>query len=395
MTEKRLILKAGREKSILKRHPWIFSGAILRIEGDPAPGETVEIRTSGGEFLARAALSPRSQIVARVWSLNPDEAVEREFFRKKIFQALERRRCLGLLSENGAARLIYSESDGLPGLIVDKYAGVLVMQCTSVGVEYHKETISDLLMELTGADSLFERSDAESRILEGLPPASGLLMGKPLPETVEFVEGSLDFEADVRNGHKTGFYLDQKDNRECLRGLAGGKEVLDCFCYTGGFTLNALAGKAASVVSVDSSETALEAARRNLALNGLGEENCRWLKDDVFQTLRRFCEERRRFDLAILDPPKFAQNMGQVDQALRGYKDINRLAFLLLRPGGILFTFSCSGLVSEEQFQKTVAWAALDAGVEGRIIRRLAQGPDHPVPLHFPEGAYLKGLVVA
>ncbi|MFH0801310.1 MAG: class I SAM-dependent rRNA methyltransferase [bacterium] len=316
------------------------------------------------------------------------------FSEKKIIESLERRKQLRLLSENGAARLIYAESDGLPGLIVDQYAGVLVMQCTSAGAEYFKEIISGLLMELTGADSLFERSDADSRILEGLPSASGLLLGKPLPEIVEFVEGGLTFAVDVRNGHKTGFYLDQKDNRECLRGLAGGKEVLDCFCYTGGFTLNALAGGASSVVSVDASEAALEAARHNVSLNRLPEGACHWLKEDVFQTLRRFNAEKRRFDLVILDPPKFAQNMGQVEQALRGYKDINRLAFQLLRPGGILFTFSCSGLVSGEQFQKTVAWAALDAGLEGRIIRRLSQGPDHPVPLHFPEGAYLKGLVI-
>lgn len=390
----RLILKAGREKSLLKRHPWIFSGAVERVEGSPAQGETVEVCALGGQFLARAAYSPKSQIRARVWSFKPDEAVDKSFLRKKIIESLERRKQIRLLSENGAARLIYAESDGLPGLIVDKYAGILVMQCTSAGAEYFKDTISDLLMELTGADSLFERSDADSRMLEGLPPVSGLRLGKPLPEIVEFVEGGLNFAVDVRHGHKTGFYLDQRENRECLRGLAEGKEVLDCFCYTGGFTLNALAGGASSVVSVDASETVLEAARHNVSLNRLRADACHWLKDDVFQTLRRFNTEKRRFDLVILDPPKFAQNMGQVEQALRGYKDINRLAFQLLRPGGILFTFSCSGLVSEEQFQKTVAWAALDAGVEGRIIKRLSQGPDHPVPLRFPEGAYLKGLVV-
>jgi 23S rRNA (cytosine1962-C5)-methyltransferase len=383
-----LFLKPGREKSLLRRHPWIFSGAVARLDGAPEPGDTVEVRSAEDEFLARAAYSPASQIRARVWSFDPSEPIEVEFFRKRILRAIGARAA----APTDAMRLIHAESDGLPGLIVDRYAATLVVQFLSAGAEYWRETIADLLVELTGVARIYERSDADVRELEGLPTRVGPLRGEP-SETLNITENGLQFSVNLAQGHKTGFYLDQRLNRQSLRYLARGRDVLDCFCYTGGFTVNALAGGAKSVLSVDASADALALCKSNVALNDLPADRHQLLEGDVFQLLRKFRDEARSFDLIVLDPPKFAPTAAQAEKAARGYKDINLLGFKLLRPGGLLVTFSCSGGVDAALFQKIVASAALDAGVDAQILEHLEQSPDHPVSLHFPEGSYLKGLV--
>jgi 23S rRNA (cytosine1962-C5)-methyltransferase len=387
-----LFLKPGREKSLLRRHPWLFSGAVRSVDGDPAPGATVDLLSSDGKFLARAAYSPHSQIRARVWTFDPDEAVDAEFFRRRLRNAIEARAGL-LTAGTDAVRLVHAESDGLPGLIVDRYAEMLVAQFLSAGAETWRETIAGLLVELTGLTTIYERSDADVRELEGLPVRVGPLGGTPVNPRIVITENSLKFNVNVESGHKTGFYLDQRLNRLRVRTLAEGRDVLDCFCYTGGFTVNALAGGAKSVLSVDSSAEALASCHENVALNGLPAAGHAALEGDIFQLLRKFRDEGRSFDLVVLDPPKFAHSAAQAEKAARGYKDINLLGFKLLRPGGLLVTFSCSGGVDAALFQKIVASAALDAGAEAQIVEHLSQAPDHPVALNFPEGAYLKGLV--
>ena len=387
-----VLLKPGREKSLLRRHPWIFSGAVQQVAGDPAPGETVDLLSSTWQVLARAAYSPTSQIRARVWTFD-DEPVDREFFRKRIRSAIDARQQLKIETRSNASRLIYAESDGIPGLIVDRYGEVLVLQSLTAGSEFWKETIVDLLLEETGLSVIYERSDADVRELEGLEPRIGLLRGDLPSFHFPVFEHNLKFNIDLQSGHKTGSYLDQRENRLRVRELANDKDVLDCFCYTGGFSVNALAGDAKSVLSVDSSAEALVLCRENVALNQLDESRHTALEGDVFQLLRKFRDENRSFDMIILDPPKFAPTAAQAERAARGYKDINLLAFKLLRPGGLLVTFSCSGGVDAGLFQKIVAGSALDAGVEAQIVEHLSQAPDHPISLHFPEGAYLKGLI--
>jgi 23S rRNA (cytosine1962-C5)-methyltransferase len=395
-----LILKAGREKSLLRRHPWIFSGAIQHVDGEPISGGTVDLLSSNQQFLARASYSPNSQIRARVWTFE-DKPVDADFFRQKIQLAIDTRQKLSLENLSNAQRLIYAESDGVPGLIVDRYGDVLVLQSLTAGSEFWKETLADLLLEETGLSTLYERSDADVRELEGLGPKVGLLRGNlsslRLSSGQAFVypitEHGLKFNVNLQSGHKTGFYLDQRQNRMRVRELAKDKEVLDGFCYTGGFTINALAGGARSVISIDSSADALALAKENVALNDLPVEKTNFLEGDVFQLLRKFRDENRSFNMIVLDPPKFAPTAAQAERAARGYKDINLLAFKLLRPGGVLVTFSCSGGIDAGLFQKIIAGAALDAGVDAQILEHLSQGADHPVSLHFPEGAYLKGLV--
>ena len=392
-----VILKPGREKSLLRRHPWIFSGAIQHVDEEIASGSTVDVLSSKGDFLARGAYSPQSQIRVRAWTFE-DEPVDQDFFRKKIRASLTIRSTL-LLGEGSGARstnairLIYAESDSIPGLIVDRYDDVLVLQSLTAGSEYWKETIADILLEETGLKNIYERSDADVRELEGLSPRVGILRGTIPESRITITEFGLKFLVDIQHGHKTGLYLDQRANRQRVRTLAKNKDVLDCFCYTGGFTLNALVGDAKSVLSVDASSEALTLARQNIELNKLPIEKAQFLEGDVFQVLRKFRDEARSFDMIILDPPKFAPTAAQAEKAARGYKDINLLAFKLLRPNGILFTFSCSGGIDSALFQKIVAGAALDAGVEAQIIEHLSQASDHPISLHFPEGAYLKGFV--
>lgn len=395
-----VILKPGREKSLLRRHPWIFSGAIQQADSKIAPGSTVDLLSSDKQFLARASYSPHSQIRARVWTFDPNEQIDAAFFQRKIRSAIDVRASfspssLALLSPGGgnAHRLVYAESDNLPGLIVDRYSDVLVLQSLTAGSEYWTETFADLLLEETGLSTIYERSDADVRELEGLQPKVGLLRGKMPDSPVTILEHNLKFNVNLQSGHKTGFYLDQRANRLRVRELAKDKYVLDCFCYTGGFTANALVGGAKSVLSVDSSANALELCKENIALNDLPVDRHNALEGDVFQVLRKFRDENRSFDMIILDPPKFAPTAAHADKATRAYKDINLLAFKLLRSNGILVTFSCSGGVDSVLFQKIVAGSALDAGVDAQIVERLSQGADHPVSLHFPEGAYLKGLV--
>ena len=387
-----VILKPGREKSLLRRHPWIFSGAVQHVEEEPVSGGTVDLLSSDQQFLARASYSPTSQIRARVWTFE-EEPVDTDFFRQKIRSAIQSRDTWNLTPDTDSYRLIYAESDGIPGLIVDRYGDVLVLQSLTAGSEYWKETIADLLLEETGLSTIYERSDADVRELEGLETRTGVLRGSISNLQFSILEHGLRYLVNLQHGHKTGSYLDQRENRLRVRVLAKDKYVLDCFCYTGGFTVNALTGGAKSVLSIDSSADALALCKENLALNNLDASRQTSLEGDVFQLLRRFRDENRSFDMIILDPPKFAPTAAQAERAARGYKDINLLAFKLLRSNGILVTFSCSGGVDAGLFQKIVAGAALDAGVEAQIIEHLSQGADHPVSLHFPEGAYLKGLI--
>lgn len=386
------ILKPGREKSLLRRHPWIFSGAIARIKGSPRPGETVFILSSEGDILARGAYSPHSQIAVRVWSFNPDENISPAFFRNRLETAINARSSM-MKNSNAACRLVNSESDRLPGVIIDRYADFLVCQFLSAGAEYWKEHIVRELEELVPHSGIYERSDADARKKEGLRPCTGLLSGKEPPEVLEIEELPLRFLTDIRNGHKTGFYLDQRDNRAAMDEYAAAAEVLNCFAYTGGFGIRALKYGAAKVTNVESSAAALDMCNRNIQRNGLDSEKTENIAGDVFHVLREYRDSRREFNLIVLDPPKFADSRSQLERAARGYKDINLLAFKLLRPGGVLFTFSCSGLLSAELFQKIVADAALDAKQDAQILRRLGQSPDHPAALNFPEGNYLKGLI--
>jgi 23S rRNA (cytosine1962-C5)-methyltransferase len=388
-----LILKPGREKSLQRRHPWIFSGAVAYLDGEPASGETVDLLASDRQFLARAAYSPSSQIRARVWTFDPSVQVDQDFLQKRVRNAISARDTSNLTHGTDSFRLVYAESDGLPGLIVDRYADVLVLQSLTAGSEFWKDALADLLLEFTGVKDIYERSEADVRELEGLAPKAGILRGSMPQSPISIRENDLKFNVNLETGHKTGFYLDQRTNRLRVRELSEGRDVLDCFCYTGGFTLNALAGGAKSVLSLDASAEALALCHENVALNGFSMDRHQIIEGDIFRLLRKFRDEGRSFDMIILDPPKFAPTAAQAEKAARGYKDINLLAFKLLRPGGLLVTFSCSGGVDPDLFQKIVASAALDAGVEAQIVEHLAQGPDHPVALNFPEGNYLKGLV--
>jgi 23S rRNA (cytosine1962-C5)-methyltransferase len=389
----KIYLNAGREKSLLRRHPWVFASAIKSMdESAPASGSTVDLISPDGHFLARASYSPHSQIRARVWTFN-DEPVDREFFRAKIRYAIQQRLTLNVQRCSNAYRLIHAESDGLPGLIVDRYGDTLVLQSLTAGSEFWKETLADLLVEETGIQNIYERSDADVRELEGLKPITGILRGAIPNPQLQISEYDLLFQVNIATGHKTGFYLDQSHNRHRVGEFAKDRDVLNCFCYTGGFSIHALANGAKSVRSVDSSADALALLEENIAINNLPADRHTALEGDVFQLLRKFRDENRSFDLIILDPPKFAPTAAHAEKASRAYKDINLLAFKLLRHGGILFTYSCSGGIDAALFQKIVASAALDAGVDAKIIEHLSQGSDHPVSLHFPEGMYLKGLV--
>jgi len=389
-----LALKPGRERSIIRRHPWIFSGAVARVVGDPILGETVDVVSSTREFLARAAYSPNSNIIGRIWTYKENENVDPILLHERIVKAIDSRLKTMDLFQTNAMRLVHGESDGLPGLILDQYGDTYVVQFLSAGSEYWKEEIVDIIKSETNAKVLYERSDVDVRELEGLPSISGLIFGQLLEDRLSITENGVKYIIDIINGHKTGFYLDQRDNRFLAKMLAGDLEVLDCFSYTGGFAINALFGNAKSVTMVDSSYLGLNTARDNILLNNLHMDKVTFIEQDVFKYLRTLRDNGTSFDLVILDPPKFAPTSAQVERAVRGYKDINLLALKILRPGGLLMTFSCSGGVSEELFQKVLAGAALDAEVDSVILRRLHQAADHPVSLNFPEGAYLKGFLI-
>lgn len=390
----KLTLKPGRERSLLRRHPWVFSGAIAEVRGAPHSGDTVDVRASDGRFLAWAAYSPASQIRARVWSFEESEIPGPDLFAKRIEAAFALRRAEIPPESTNALRLVHGESDELPGLVADRYADTLVVQLLSAGCETWRETLIGILRERSGCARVYERSDTEGRELEGFAASSGLIAGTAADRPLEIVEHDIQYEVDAVAGQKTGFYLDQRDNRRRVGLLADGREMLNCFCYTGGFTLSALAGGARSVLSIDSSAPALELAKRNLALNGFEAGRAEWLEADVFGALRKLQKEGRQFDSIVLDPPKFAPTPKNAERAARGYKDINLNALKLLRPGGLLATFSCSGGVSPELFQKIVAGAAADAGVSLLLRERYRAAPDHPVRIEFPEGEYLKGLLL-
>jgi len=389
----KVILKPGREKSLLRRHPWVFSGAVARIDGKVSAGDTVHVTSSDGRFLAIAAVNPDANISARVWDWHEATQINTAFFHGRLEAAIGMRRTLFARKPDEAERLVHGESDGLPGLIVDRYADVVVIQISSAGCNRWREAIIEALQQITSARAIYERSDADVLELEGLTARTGLLRGELATPMVEIRENGIRLQVDVAGGHKTGFYLDQRDNRLRVGRFAAGRNVLNCFSYTGGFTLQALAHGAAAVASVDSSGDALGLARENVRLNSLPEERCEWVDADVFQHLRKLRDQNRHFDLIILDPPKFAPTAASSDRAARGYKDINLLGFKLLRPGGLLATFSCSGGVSSDLFRKIVAGAALDAGTDAQVIDQFHSTPDHPVALVFPEGEYLKGLL--
>jgi len=389
----RVVLERGRERSLLRRHPWVFSGAIADVQGGPAPGDTVEVVAANGLVLGRGAFSPRSQIAVRMWTFDPDEAVDGALLRSRLERALATREPVAPEDEPAGRRLVNAESDGLPGIVVDRYGDHLVCQFLSAGAERWKGEVVQSLEELLSPAGITERSDSDVRQKEGLGPATGLLRGTEPPERVEIREREVRYLVDVRHGHKTGFYLDQRENRARVASHAAGRSVLNAFAYTGGFGVAALAAGAASLTNVESSAPLLAHLADHVALNGLDPARVESVEGNAFSVLRAFRAEERRFDLVVLDPPKFAESRSRIEAAARGYKDVNLLACQLLAPGGLLATFSCSGLLPTELFQKIVADAALDAGRDARILSRMSQAPDHVVSLAFPEGSYLKGLL--
>ncbi|MCB1746076.1 MAG: class I SAM-dependent rRNA methyltransferase [Gammaproteobacteria bacterium] len=388
---KRVVLKLGRDKSLRRRHPWVFSGAVARVDGGPQPGETVEVVAADGAFLGRGAYSPRSQIRVRILSFDPAVAVDEALIASRLQHALAYRARQFPVRPDGL-RLVHGEADGLPGVVVDRYGEFAVLQCTATSAERWREVIAAGLIAHGGCRGVYERSDAEVRELEGLPARCGVVRGAEPPPSIEITEGAARYRVDVRGGHKTGFYLDQRDNRARLATLAAGREVLDVFAYTGGFTCAALAGGAAGVTAIDSSHEALARARDNVAASGFAPGAVEWLEGDAFALLRELHAQGRRFDVVVLDPPKFAPTAKHVQRAARAYKDVNLWALRLLREGGTLLSFSCSAAVDPALLQSIVAGAALDAPCAGRIGAWLHAAADHPVALNFPEAAYLKGL---
>ena len=389
---KSIRLREGKERSLLRRHPWIFDGAMASGSGDA--GETVRVESHDGRFLAWAAFSPSSKIRARVWSFDESERIDASFFIARIASAVAARALFDIKSDG--CRLIHGESDGLPGLVVDRYGDTLVAQFSSCGAERWKSVIVEALLAHTGLTRLYERSDASVRGLEGLPEATGWLKGSGATG-ITITEHDWKLSLDVADGHKTGFYLDQRDSRQKFSSYASRlqfKRVLNCYCYTGGFTVAALAGGAAHVTSIDSSGPAIERAVANVALNGFDASRTTLHDADVNASLRQFIKDGKRFDAIVLDPPKFAPTAAHAERAARAYKDINRLALSILEPGGALFTYSCSGGISADLFHKIVAGAGLDAGVDAFITERMGGAPDHPMTVTFPEGEYLKGLVL-
>jgi 23S rRNA (cytosine1962-C5)-methyltransferase len=394
MITTQVILKKGREKSVLNRHPWIFSGSIERIEGNPENGDVVDIWNHKARFVARGIISLKSQIRVRIltWRLY-EELIDDKFWHDRIRRAIEGREALEIDSATDAFRLIHAEADGLPGLIVDRYGTWLVAQFLSVAAERFKPVIINTLAELTASQGIYERSDTHSRELEGLVPVTGPIWGEVPPDLIEIEENGFRFLVDIKAGQKTGYYLDQRENRKRIMPYLKGNEVLNCFSFTGGFCVYAAVANAGRVMNIDSSEMCARLAEQNMLLNGFGHREDIYITADVFEIMRAYRDQNWKFDAVILDPPKFAHNARQVKQASRGYKDVNLLGMKLLKPGGALITFSCSGSVSEELFQKIIFGAAVDAKRDVQIIERLSQGTDHPVLVTFPESAYLKGFI--
>lgn len=393
MITSQVILKKNREKSIVNRHPWIYSGAIQRLEGSPQNGDVVDVWDKNARFMGRGIISLHSQIRVRLLTWRHDEAIDGAFWQKKIQRAIDGRASLAADPQTTAYRLVHAEADGLPGLVVDKYGPWLVAQFLSVAAERHKNAIIDALVATTEPQGIYERSDSYTRELEGLSPVSGLIWGEMPPDRIEIQENGLRFWVDVKEGQKTGFFLDQRDNRRKIIPYVAEKEVLNTFSYSGGFSVYAAAANAGRIMNVDTSEDAHKIAEENMELNGFSGRDDIYAIADAFELLRAYRDQRWTFDVIILDPPKFARSAKQVQSASRGYKDINLLAMKLLRPGGILASFSCSGAIDGGLFQKILFGAAVDAKRDVQILEYLHQGSDHPVSLTFPESAYLKGFI--
>ncbi|HGM6988523.1 23S rRNA (cytosine(1962)-C(5))-methyltransferase RlmI [Serratia marcescens] len=388
----RLHLAKGREKSLLRRHPWVFSGAVQRVEGKALSGETIDILDSQGKWLARGAYSPESQIRARVWTFQQDEEINIDFFIRRLQQAQSWRDWVAQRDGLDGYRLIAGESDGLPGITIDRFQNFLVLQLLSAGAEYQRPALLSALQHCYPECSIYDRSDVAVRKKEGLPLAQGPVLGDLPPELLPITEHGMKLLVDIQQGHKTGFYLDQRDSRLAARNYSAGRRVLNCFSYTGAFAVSALMGGCAQVISVDTSQAALDIAKQNVELNKLDLNKAEFVRDDVFQLLRNYRAQGEKFDLIIMDPPKFVENKNQLASACRGYKDINMLALQLLNPGGILLSFSCSGLMPTDLFQKILADAAVDAGRDVQFIEQFRQAADHPVIATYPEGLYLKGF---
>ncbi len=389
-----IVLQPGKERPVRQRHPWIFSGAIARVQGHPEQGDAIDILDASGEWMARGTWSAESQIRARIFTWQPDELIDAGMISSRIDRAIAGREALGLLGSETACRLVYAESDGLPGLIVDRYGDYLAVQILTQGMAKRQNEIVAVLAKRLTPRGIFERSDADMRDKEGLPPGEGLLWGEEPPTQFATRDaGGMINMLDLRSGQKTGAYLDQALNHGRVAAYCTGQEVLDCFCYTGGFSVAAAKAGATQITAADSSPTALDMVQANLLANDLSVSSVETVAEDVFRLLRQYRQIEQQFDVIILDPPKFAYTQGQIERATRGYKDINLIAMQLLRPGGILATFSCSGLVSTDLFQKVIFGAALDANRDVQVIERLTQAPDHPLLLTFPEGEYLKGLI--
>jgi len=388
-----VLLKKGKEKAVLQRHPWVFSGAVEKVKGKPVEGELVRVADIQGKFLAYGFYNSQSRVALRLLEWKEEVKVDEDWFRNRIRIAVKSRQNILEDATTNACRLIFSEADYLPGLIVDKYADYLAVQILTSGIENQKAVIIDELQNLLNPTGIFDKSDASSRAHEGLETLGGVLAGEYPPELVEVKENNIVYGINIAEGQKSGFYCDQRDNRRILATHASGKRVLDCFCYTGGFTLNSLNEGAASVTSVDSSALAIETLKKNIELNRLGAADHRAIQSDVNKQLRKFREEGERFDIIVLDPPKYAPSRSALDKAQRAYKDLNRQGMLLLNEGGLLATFSCSGAMDIDTFKQVIAWAALDAGKEVQFIYQFCQPEDHPVRASFPEGEYLKGLL--
>lgn len=388
-----VILKKGKEKAVLQRHPWVFSGAIEKVKGKPANGDVVQLLNAQGEFMAYGFYNDQSRVTLRLLEWNKDVQVNEAWFREKVATAVKSRDSI-LANGTNTCRLIFSESDYLPGLIVDKYAGHLAVQVLTSGIQNVMPVIIDELKKLLNPESISDKSDNASRAHEGLAEAENkVLAGSPPPELVEVLENNVVYGINITEGQKSGFYCDQRDNRHVLAMHAKDKKVLDCFCYTGGFTLNSLKEGAASVTSVDSSALAIETLAENIRLNKLDAAKHTAIKSDVNVQLRKFRDEGEKFDVIVLDPPKYAPSRSALTRASRAYKDLNRLGMLLLNEGGLLATYSCSGAMDMETFKQVIAWAALDAGKQVQFIYQFHQPEDHPVRASFPEGEYLKGLL--
>jgi 23S rRNA (cytosine1962-C5)-methyltransferase len=386
-------LKRGKEAIIKSKHPWIFSGAIDKTENVIENGQLVLIKSYQKKNLAIGSFSKSSQISVRIWSFNPSDIINKKFLSQRFYDALSLRKSLFDISQTNAYRVINSESDFLPGLIVDYYSGYYVVQFLSAGTEYFRSQIIEIISEQKDCAGIYERSDTESRKKENLPIKKDKLLGSFIPERILFKENGMSFYADIANGHKTGFYLDQRDNRQLLKDFSQGKNILNCFSYTGGFSVYAIKGNANFITNIDSSSSALSLSDVNHSINDISSNKYENIEGDVFKILRNFRDQGKKFDLIILDPPKFAESASNINKAARGYKDINLLAMKLLNENGVLFTFSCSGHISRELFHKIVNDAAIDSGREVKYLSILSQSKDHPILSSFPESLYLKGLV--